>query len=68
MGITNEILPVKAKNRRGHGTIKAFCFHNVVKYLELEETLEIVLIYTLISHAHTYNLHFIQVWKMNLAK
>lgn len=67
MGITNEILTVKTKNKYGHGTIEAFCFH-IIKYLEMEETLEIVLTYTLISHAHTYNLHLIQMWKMSLEK
>lgn len=66
--ITNEILTVKAKYRCGHGTINTFCFHNVIKYLEMEEILKIVLTYTPISYAHTYNLHFIQMWKMNLEK
>lgn len=49
MGITNEIRTGKAKSmmkkyRCGHGTTETFCFHNVIQYLELEETLEIVLI------------------------
>lgn len=51
MGIANEILTVQAKsmmnkNRCGHGTIEAFCFYKVIKCLELEETLEIVLTYS----------------------
>lgn len=54
------------KNICSHGAIEAFCLHNVIKYLELEETLQIVLTYTPVSHGHTHNLHFIQMWKMNL--
>lgn len=56
------------KYRCGHGTSGAFCFHNVIQYLELEETSEIVLTRTPISHTHNHNLRYTQMWKISLEK